>query len=270
MMKFTIDVGPEFVRLMKDVGPEGLRATRAAFNTAAQLIEGTWKEWANGGSLQGIPQIKSPSTNLAQSIHTRENAPFDVNIETDSPYMKRIQEGTDELDMKKTHPYGKKSRVSKKTDEKHPGGIPYLIVPFRWGAGKKRAHFGGNFISGAMYKQALTMAFSRKIAVRGDGSTAIHVEKNYRGQPVERQEYKWGDRLNADGNANGMVRFPDDTKSDGSEYFTFRIISAASPKGSWIRPAVPAVDVLSALERTTRPKVEEIIEAGLQADLAND
>jgi hypothetical protein len=62
-----------------------------------------------------------------------------------------------------------------------------------------------------------------------------------------------------------------ETKRGGSTYFTFRIISAgASPAGSWIRKAVESIDVESALERTTRPVVEEMIQAGFEADLAND
>jgi hypothetical protein len=114
MIRFEVTVDPELLRLLQLMGDKSFPAGKAAFNTAAQLIEGTWKEWANGGSLDGISEIKSPSTNLAQSIHTRENAPFDVNIETDSPYMKRIQEGTGELDMKKTTHTGKKAGYQKK------------------------------------------------------------------------------------------------------------------------------------------------------------
>ena len=83
-----------------------------------------------GGDLNGISNIKSPSSKLAQSIKIKKNAAFDVNIESDSIQAQRIQEGTPEHDMKTTHPYGNKSRVAKSGPNE---GVPYLIVPFRWG-----------------------------------------------------------------------------------------------------------------------------------------
>lgn len=66
---------------------------------------------------------------------------------------------------------------------------------------------------------------------------------------------------------NGLVAFPDTKKSRGSEYFTFRIISAKSPEKSWIRNRIPANDVMGALERKYTPEVAEIVEEGLKADL---
>jgi hypothetical protein len=95
-----------------------------------------------------------------------------------------------------------------------------------------------------------------------------HMENNSRGQPVERSEYEWGGRITADGPVNGLVSFPDDSKKKGgSTYFTFRVISKDSPTGSWIRPAVEPVDVIGALEKATRPAVEEMIGSGFESDL---
>jgi hypothetical protein len=265
MIRFDVTVDPELLRLLQLIGNKAFPAGKAAFNESAKLIQSQWQGWAMGASLQGVSDIRNPSANLARSIKIRRNAPFDVNIETDSKYASQIQDGTDELDMKTTHPYGNKSRVSE-------DGIPYLIVPFRWGTpnakGGARAHFK-NVIPQPIYNSVLAfnMKFSRRLSVRSDGSQAIHVEKNYRGQPINRSEYEWGDRLIADGNINGMVRFPDETRKKGSTFFTFRIISAASPQGSWNRPADPPVDVVSALEKTTRPAVEEMIQNGLKADV---
>jgi hypothetical protein len=154
--------------------------------------------------------------------------------------------------------------VSKRTDEKHPGGIPYLIVPFRWGTpnnkGGKRAHFS-NWIPRPAFRM-LRIAKMEKSVRTGE----IHAEKNYWGKPVDRNEYQWADRLETEGNMNGMVHIDDETTGKGT-YFTFRIISASSPKGSWIRKAVDPIDVESALEKATRPAVEEMIQAGFEADI---
>ena len=265
MIRFDVTVDSEILQRLATMGAKAFPAGKAAFNASANLIQSQWQAWAMGGSLDGIPEIKSPSANLARSIKIRKNSAFDVNIESESIQAQRIEEGTDELDMKTTHPFGNKSRVSK-------DGVPYLIIPFRWGTPNKeggaRAHFK-NVIPQNMYSAVLAfkMKASRRLSVRADGSTAIHIENNYRGQPVERAEYDWGERIKADGNINGLVSFPDESKKKGSTYFTFRIISRDSPEGSWIRKAVPPVDVTGALERTTRPVVEDMIRAGLEADL---
>jgi hypothetical protein len=232
-------------------------ATKQAFNTSARYIQGVWKGWAMGDPIAGIQKIKNPNQNLANSIRVKENGPFDADIYTESPYAQRIQDGQPELDMKTTHPYGRKSRVSKE-------GIPYLIIPFRWGTpngnGEARAHFG-NVIPQPMYEAIKAFKMTKSFRLK-----STHDEENYSGQPIERSEYEWGDRLEADGNMDGMVRMGSETRRGGSTYFTFRIISANSPQGSWIRKAVPPLDVVSAVENATRPVVEDVIQAGLEAD----
>jgi hypothetical protein len=241
-------------------------ATKQAFNASTRYIQGVWKSWATGEISLGGNKIKSPSGILSKSIDTRKNGPFDTEIFTDSPYMQRIQNGQPELDMKTTHPYGPKSRVSKE-------GIPYLIVPFRWGTPNKqggaRAHWA-NFIPHPQfdtikkYKPYKRLADYDKEGNITGGET--HFEANYAGEDIERSDYnKDYDRYKGEGNMNGLVR----TGGRGG-YFTFRIISAAqlvtSPY-SWIRKAVPPVDVVSALENATRPVVEDVIQAGLEADI---
>jgi hypothetical protein len=263
MIHVKIDVDSDLLqqlayRLPSLFGAGVAPATEQAFNTSVRYIKGVWESWAMGGiSLQGHT-IKNPSGTLAKSIKTRANGPFDAEIFTESSHMQRIQYGQPELDMKTTHPYGKKSRVSKK-------GIPYLIVPFRWGTPNKqggaRAHFG-NTIPQSMYQAIRAFKMTKSIRLK-----TTRDEKNFAGQPVQRSEYDWGDRLEADGNMNGMVRMDSETKRGGSTFFTFRIVSANSPQGSWIRKAVSPVDVISALETTVRPVVEDVIQAGLEADI---
>ncbi len=231
--------------------------TARAFSFAAKLIQKSWQNWAMGGSLQGAENIKNPNSRLASSIHLRKLSPFDISIETDSRYMERIQSGSPEFDMKEKYPYGRKSRVSKK-------GIPYLIIPFRWGTPNKdgdgRAHFG-NTIPLEVYKIIQSREFKKSSKT---GST--HEEPNYKGEGIERAEYNWGDRIDDEGagNANGMVKMRNGNKST---YFTFRVISAKSPENAWKRRAIPANDVVSAVEKATRNDVEEIIQSGLEQDL---
>ena len=231
--------------------------TKTAFDMASKLIQKSWQNWANGGSIEGISDIKNPNPRLASSIHIKRNNDFDVSIETDSRYMERIQSGVASFDMKEKYPYGRKSRVSKK-------GIPYLIIPFRWGTpnsqGGSRAHFG-NTIPLEVYKIMKSRNFKKSVQ-----QTQTHIEKNFKGENIERHEYDWGERINDEdmGNANGMVKMQSNPKST---YFTFRVISANSLPSSWIRKEIPAIDVVGAVERTTRKDVEDILQAGLEQDL---
>lgn len=227
-----------------------------AFKMAARRIQTAWQGWAMGGELDGAEPIKNPSPNLVRSIKIEQHGNFETEIYTESPYMTQIQNGQEKFDMKETHPYGQKSRVSKK-------GVPYLIVPFRWGTpndkGGKRARFS-NFMETDIH----SLVKGKKKFGRSLENGGWHYEKNFAGEEVARAEYDWGDRLEAGGNMNGLVAFPD---AKGSTYFTFRIISAKSPRDSWIRKGVPANDVVGALERKYTPEVAEIVGEGLKADL---
>jgi hypothetical protein len=266
MIRVKIDADSDLLqqlayRLPSLFGAGVAPATRRAFNTSARYIQSVWKGWAMGDTITGISNIRRPNGKLAQSIKIEKIGPFDAEIYTESPYARRIHDGQPELDMKTTHPYGKKSRVSK-------DGFPYLIVPFRWGtpdgAGGARAHFG-NVIPKPMYQAIQAFKMSKSYRLK-----TTHDEENYTGEPVERSEYDWGERLDADGNMNGMVRMANETKRGGSTYFTFRVISAkqlvTSPY-SWIRKAIQPVDVVSAIENITGPIVADVIQAGLEADI---
>lgn len=236
-------------------------ATQKAFGTSAKYIQRVWKGWAMGDTVEGIPNIKKPNGKLAASVQMKPAGPFSVSIFSESPYMNRIVHGSPELDMKETHPYGRKSRVSKK-------GIPYLIVPFRWGTpnreGQGRAHFA-NFIPVEMFNVVKSLkASKRKAVVNNEGEITggqTHSEGNFWGEDIERSDYDWGGRHDGDGNTGGMVRM-----SGGGGYFTFRVISAKSPAGSWIRKEQPAVDIEGGLKKAVTPAVEEMVRMGLEAD----
>lgn len=65
-----------------------------------------------------------------------------------------------------------------------------------------------------------------------------------------------------------MVRMKDSANGK-STYFTFRIISAKSPQGSWIyhKDAKAPVDMIGALKRTVESDIRKMIEEGIKADV---
>lgn len=267
MVQWNIEVDLSQLQQLKDAFSKGMTEaglpnTANAFRESAEMVNNAWVDYLNGKtSLDGIEKLDKVNSSIAQSVKTRKKGDFDYTVSSDNKELEKLTQRTDPVyyDMKQTHPYGKKSRVSKK-------GIPYLIIPFRWGTpnGKKtkRAHFN-NFIPQKNYKtNILAMSLSFTTGLR-------HIEANFKGQAIDRAEYKWGNRLTEDQAWNsrsvGMVRMKD---VNHSTYFTFRIISAKSPVGSWLywKDGKAGVDIIGGLKRTLEGKITKTIETGLKAD----
>lgn len=238
--------------------------TDDAFRRAAIKIRQMWIGYLDGSvQLPGVNNPDKITSAMIRSIKLKDNttdSEFSRTVYTDNRQLEQLNKGSKEVeyDMKKTHPYGKKSRVSEK-------GVPYLIIPFRWGTEKKRAHFN-NFIPQKNFNTAV-----KGLEISSKNELKNYFEKNFKGENVERQGYNWAKfgRLTEDqawdDRSVGMVRMKDVT---GSTYFTFRIISAKSPANSWIyhKDAKQALNYLAALEQAARPEVEKIIREGLKAD----
>lgn len=273
MTQYTIDYSlaelnslvKAFANTVENAPEAALPNTATAFGKAVHYVHNLWTGYLTGDNdLDGIEHLDNVTSAMVQSIRTRKNGAFDYTISSDNRQLEQAVKGRKEVeyDMKKTHPYGNKSRVSRK-------GIPYLIIPFRWGTankkGTKRAHFN-NFIPQKNYETSV-----KGLEVSTINILKNYYEKNAKGEDIERWGYNWAKngRLKEDqawdNRSIGMVKMKDVT---GSTYFTFRIVSAKSPAGSWIyhRDGKSGVDLIGALERTARPHVEKLIEEGVNAD----
>jgi hypothetical protein len=121
---------------------------------------------------------------------------------------------------------------------------------------------------------------NKELFERSTVRATTHTEENFRGQDVERREYDWGDRVlredifsltkgeEEDYYAEGMVAMNTGTlKKQYSGYFTFRVISADSPAGSWIKPAMPARPVTRTVADVTKNTINETVESAVKEDL---
>ena len=273
MTTYTIDydlseVKKLFANFTQGMGAAALPNTDAAFGRAAQKVRQMWIDYLEG-SLQ-LPGVETPdkvTSAMVRSIRTQNKTTekeYHYTIYSDNRQLEQLENGQKEVeyDMKQTHPYGKKSRVSKK-------GVPYLIIPFRWGTpnqkGTKRARWN-NVIPKAAYETNV-----KGLEISAVNEMKKYFEANFHGENIQRQGYDWAKngRLKEedawDDRSVGMVRMKDIT---GSSYFTFRIVSAKSPASSWIyhKDAKPAIKYMEALETAARPEVEKIIEQGIKAD----
>lgn len=273
MTQYTIEYDQAELKKLTDNFAKGMTTaalpnTDAAFQRAAQMVRQSWIGFLQGSvTLPGVETPDRVTSAMVKSIKTQDKSnpqEFFHTVYTDNRQLAELDRGRKEVeyDMKQTHPYGKKSRVSK-------AGIPYLIIPFRWGTpnkkGTKRARFN-NVIPQAAYETSV-----KGLAVSSVNELKKHFEANYKGDNIQRQGYDWAKngRLKADqawdDRSVGMVRMKDVT---GSTYFTFRIVSAKSPANSWIyhRDAKQGTNYMEALASYVKPKIDEMINNGLRAD----
>jgi len=243
------------------VDPEVLPMTKGALAEGAALIQTTWVNHAMRYPMAG---------KYVNTIHSRQTGPFEYEVSTEAKEAVWIENGTKELDMKTTHPFGPRSRVSNE-------GFPYLIVPFRHGTPKSIG-----------FKSVMPSSVWNKVKkykmMRTDRSADAAPEKdkthNYAsyygasGKKVGRAKYSKGyGRLQGEehGNMNGMVRSTDETGKDRSGgYFTFRVISAkqlVTRPHSWIKPAMPARLVTKFVVQETEKDISEMVEGALAGDM---
>jgi len=262
----------ELQYVLAKAGQGALPRTASTLNAGANFVQGKWREFAMGGELQGVEKLKNPSNGYARSIKVKKLSPFNYEIYSEAAIAERIEKGTPELDMKKTHPFGPRSRVSEKT------GYSYLIVPMRWSTPKATGF--KNIMPESVY--SIVKSFKKmQTDVSADNSSIK--TKNARGQMVGRAQYNKGySRLRGMDIAgtieqktrmSGMVRSTDDTgKNRSGGYFTFRIISAnpnskSFQKNAWVRPEQPARNVTKSLADYSQRFIEETVEAAIMEDL---
>jgi hypothetical protein len=292
MVKLNIsldsDILLQFQRALAQFGEGQFPAAAFAMNESANAIADKWRGFAAGGSLDGVEPLSRPNRSYLFGVKVQPTGPFQYEIYNETKAAERIAKGSPRLDMKESHTKGPRSRMSEE-------GIPYLIVPIRWGTppkkGEQRVGFK-NILPNSVYNMLKNpKRFMPTVTTVDADSPQARKTPNARGEPVGRAEYSsadmnsgWGDQLRPgmmEGITNDMVGMSrmlgEDEKATG--YFTFRIISARKPRGwdrrphrkawedMWVRKEEPARDVVGALERTCRKGIEEAVEKAIRIDL---
>jgi hypothetical protein len=278
MVRLKVNINDELLqeisaRLASLNTAKSMPATAKAMKDVAKYVQNVWKNYAIGRqTLPDVPPMKIPSRWYAEGIGIKPNGPFDYEVVNPSDIADYLENGTSEIDMKKTHTTGPRSRVSKK-------GVPYLIVPFRWGTPKTVGF--QNVMPVEIYDIVKKANFEKSIVGQD-----THNEPNFKGEDVDRWNYdKWGSRLKInqiieadDGgmninqmfNMSGMVRMDASTKDKKySGYYTFRVISANGRPDSWIKPATPARHITDGVVRYTDEKgeIKDMLDAAFRKDL---
>lgn len=253
------DTLANLVSSLEFVSSKVMPNTYKAFKMVAGLLSYTWKSYASGKPIKGSPiRLKNPTGVYARSIKTRFLSPFNYEIYSDSPIAIYLEKGVRELDLKETHPYGRRSRVSKK-------GIPYLIIPFRHGVPGTKSYAPMPEQVYQRVKKVLERD-ENLMSTRAKGQT---YSPNYQGELIPRAKYKWGAKFSGGfEQLEGLVLMDVSTpKSKRSQYMTFRVISANSPAMKWIVKARPAMNITRHVVMNTKDVIATAITSGIKQDL---
>jgi len=250
----------ELVGSLEFMSSKVMPETYKAFKRAVALVQYTWKCYAMGADMGGGMKLKRPTGGYARSIKTRFYSPFNYEVISDSKVAKFLEEGTKELDMKKTHPFGRRSRVTK-------SGQGYLIIPFRMGVPGSKYYPP---LPKQLYMQIRQMAKQNELILmkRVPGKT---YSPNYKGEMIPRVKYTGGTRITGTGDENleglMVVNLSASPVEKRSSYMTFRVISENSPSFKWIRKAMPGMHITKHVVENTQEAVRDLIEMGLRKDL---
>jgi len=252
----------ELVAGLEIMGSRIMPKTYRAFKMASALIQHTWKCYAMGAPIPGSTmRIKHATGAYAGSIKVRFLSPFNYEIYSDSKIAVFLEKGTKQYDMKETHPFGKRSRVSKE-------GISYLVIPLRHGTPETK---GYPPMPGQVYNK-IREIIKRDENLMSTRAAGRKYSPSHRGELVPRAKYQWGARFTGTGfdQLEGMVvmNIPTGKEKGRSAYMTFRVISAEnSPAMKWIVKARPAMNITKHVAEETAKEIERIIEFGLKQDL---
>ena len=250
----------ELVGSLEFMSAKAMPHTYQAFKRAVRLVEYTWKSYALGADMGGGMKLKRPTGGYARSIKTTFFSPFNYEVGSDAKVAKFLEEGTKEHDMKKTHPFGKRSRVTEK-------GKGYLIIPFRHGA-PGSVYYPP--VPEQLYKQIKTIAKNAGIRLSTRAAGRKYTP-NYQGELIPRAKYHRGGSITGlgDENLDGLifVKWPTGKERGRTGMVTFRIISENSPTFKWIRKAMPAMHITKHVVENTQDAISDLIKMGLKKDM---
>lgn len=258
----------DLVQGLEAVSRSFMPSTARAFKTSSTLMQYAWKKLA-------ASTLTSSRGNYVKSIKVRSLSPFQYEIYTDHPVAEVLEHGAKEYDMKKTHPFGKKSRVVKE-DVRRKGqlirkkGDPYLIVPFRHGVPKALRMA----LPAKVYqelRQLIAQGGFALSSVKVSPKKSKKIEPNYRGELIPRAVYQWGSRLQDApmDHLEGMVvmNVPSGPTETRSQYMTFRVISVNSPAHKWIQPMRPGHEFVQKVVEATAEPIKDLISRAIAKDL---
>lgn len=257
---------PEFVRLLQRGQAEKVFThTAAAIHALAVMYQETWRSFASGTPIPGIPRVINSRGPYIKSIQLDDSKTFVKVVYTDYPPHRYIEEGHPPIDLKPGLLSGPKARMGKEG--------PYNVVSFRHGTPGTIGAPMPRSIYREMLEGSKKADADKAAGLTGVGGRSEVIGRDQAGQRI----YQWGFRLDAkhqvgrrskvaagytwkSGKFAGMVRMDVSTsRARRSQYMTFRTVSFRSDPQSWIVPEQDPIPI--------REKVVEYV--GSNVDVAD-
>lgn len=278
-MKIHIPESLRNLLRLKTLTPDLFPTVQRTIVTIGQEIEGQWKAWASGAKMPSGDRLLARTGKYAASIKSQPvDGGMGVEVSSDSPIHKYLDDGTREFDLKTLLGRSAHAKMSK-------SGSRYMVVPFRHDVQKAGDKAG----FGPRGESRVTPQIARffKRAEEGTGRARIlgkykerSQQLDFRGRLVTRTHSRFGARLPAriaghdpstgqpvifgqrskqnsqgqytwkTGSQAGMVHLSGFEGRHGS-YLTFRTISEKSPAASWISPGIRPRRIMQQLRTWT-------------------
>ena len=259
---------PDFLALMEKVeGRNVFPQTLAAFNQIAIMYQKTWREFAGGAPMPGVPRTINSRGDYIRSIQA-DLTGDDKIVYTDSPSHRFIESDRAEVDLKEGLLSGPKARTTKE-------GLPYNIVHFRHGTPATSASNRPMPLNifNLLKKESKAAAQQKQQVLSVIRSTqprsstyGVKISSNVQqGKKTQMYtKYTWKSSPYA-----GMVRMQTSTgKAKSSQYITFRVVSKNSDPRSWILPPMQGIPIREIVVKTVKPIAEELVREALKEDLS--
>jgi hypothetical protein len=229
-------------------GGVGLKNTQRALNVVSRSIATAW-----GQAVGDRKKIKIDS-----------KMPFSKKVYSTDKLVHWLEKGLKSFDMKRTHPYGAKSRRSK-------AGHAYLIIPFKHKTKDGKSREGQKSLSDVyqmVRKQMQGGDFQRSFVSDSPAKSDVSQENAF-GEQIKRATYRYGTRIEFPDtpefqDLQGMVVMGGPKQS---QFMTFRVVSVNSPADSWIHPGITARNYLQNIVESGQGTIGQIIEDALRRDL---
>lgn len=233
--------------------------TKAAVRDAVAVVQSTWIAATMGKMLPGMSQpIRNHDYAVAvgspEAIQVPDEGPLTGAVVSTYSRTRMIEQGTQGFDMKPLMLTGPKARMGENG--------PYTIIPFRHATPKTQASSG--IFSSRMPQEIYNRAKRQQYGQSMTEKTLHNIDSKRgttHGQPQTNPSsgYQHTSPLYARLTKTGAPRH--------SQYYTFRTVSQKSNPMAFLYPAVPPNPIMKAVADYARPQIEQIIKAGVQADM---
>lgn len=261
MFKVRLQTNISALNSLAEARPNEWRNTKQALRLALELTRQTWFAAATGAvTVDGSRRIRNVaygnSLVATDAIQIPDGTELSGAVVSTYKYAGDIEHGYGPFDQKSGLLAGPKSRT--RTGK---SGQRYNVVPFGWLTPKNPGNSGGftTRMDEGLYKAAKRLEYGQGLTAQSLRDVDARNNTGWAIPRVSHTGYEHAVPLAQNLMKQGAPRH--------TKYRTFRTVSDKSNPLSWIHPGLPPNPIIEGTMQSVRTKVQEMIEAGIRADL---